>query len=291
MRLAITIQTHQSLQTEEQPIVLPTKVVLRSRPLNERELGEQRVVYCLPTRSYLYYPSFQVLTDPCLDVHHFPFTMNIGHHVDDMSENIIFLAHDALSKKNIVSIIAYGQTGSGKTFTMTSIANALPSLIFCRGACFVSILEVLGDKIQDLISGSNVQVLLDECEIPVLKGAEEECAHNPVEFCDIISRGFASRKTAKTTKNDTSSRSHLIFLIRIPNTKKQILLVDLAGSERNADSHGHDAVRMKESAAINTSLMALKNCILARGSQQTDPTVRVPFRSSKLTMILKGIFV
>ena len=41
-------------------------------------------------------------------------------------------------------------------------------------------------------------------------------------------------------------------------------LVDLAGSEQSIDSMHHDADRRKEGAQINSSLMALKDCIRAR---------------------------
>jgi hypothetical protein len=69
----------------------------------------------------------------------------------------------------------------------------------------------------------------------------------------------------------------------------EVKLIDLAGSERNSDTKHHDAERIKESAYINTSLMALKECIRFRSKSNTTPDARIPFRSSKLTILLKDV--
>jgi kinesin family protein 2/24 len=61
----------------------------------------------------------------------------------------------------------------------------------------------------------------------------------------------------------------------------QLSLVDLAGSERGQDTLSHNRQLRTESAEINKSLLALKECIrgIATGS------AHVPFRASKLTMV------
>ena len=66
-------------------------------------------------------------------------------------------------------------------------------------------------------------------------------------------------------------------------------LVDLAGSERGSDTKQHNADRRGESAAINTSLLALKECIRALDSNKRGAR-HVPYRSSTLTLILKDCF-
>lgn len=79
--------------------------------------------------------------------------------------------------------------------------------------------------------------------------------------------------------------------IRIGEGKNRgmLNLVDLAGSERKHDSMYHDADRRRECSEINSSLMALKECIRHRAMQAIDPTknVHIPYRGSNLTRVLK----
>ena len=98
------------------------------------------------------------------------------------------------------------------------------------------------------------------------------------------------RTTHATEVNDQSSRSHAICEISICNGKAvhgKLSLIDLAGSERGADTKSHNRQRRMESAEINKSLLALKECIRALDSG----TSHVPFRASKLTQVLKDSFV
>merc|ERR1719265_483191 len=94
--------------------------------------------------------------------------------------------------------------------------------------------------------------------------------------------------------NEYSSRSHAVCLISIrdggssktPNGR--ITLVDLAGSERAGESKSSIRQRRVEGAQINRSLLALKECIRA----MTHPKEgHVPYRASKLTLVLRDAFV
>lgn len=64
-------------------------------------------------------------------------------------------------------------------------------------------------------------------------------------------------------------------------------MVDLAGSERAADTQSNNRTRRLEGAEINKSLLALKECIRALDSKSSH----VPFRASKLTMVLRDSFL
>lgn len=96
--------------------------------------------------------------------------------------------------------------------------------------------------------------------------------------------------------NQTSSRSHAIFQIQLEakdkakNTEEEVFcgklsLIDLAGSERGTVTENR-GIRLREGAKINTSLLALANCINALGDK-TKKGFFVPFRDSKLTRMLK----
>ncbi len=108
-----------------------------------------------------------------------------------------------------------------------------------------------------------------------------------IHLCQMTSQ----RTTHTTEANDSSSRSHAIcqVFLRHPSSGKlhgKLTLVDLAGSERGSDTKSHNSQRRSESADINTSLLSLKECIRALGQK----SAHVPYRGSKLTLILKDCF-
>jgi kinesin family protein 2/24 len=67
--------------------------------------------------------------------------------------------------------------------------------------------------------------------------------------------------------------------------------VDLAGSERAQETQSNDRARRAEGAEINKSLLALKECIRALDSRKNGNDNHVPFRASKLTLVLRDSFV
>ena len=70
-------------------------------------------------------------------------------------------------------------------------------------------------------------------------------------------------------------------------TRATINLVDLAGSERRADQN--DVERLNEAKEINASLSALNECLRIRAipPKKGDKPQHVPYRRSKLTMLLR----
>lgn len=112
----------------------------------------------------------------------------------------------------------------------------------------------------------------------------------------LLQIGNQRRTTEFTNANETSSRSHAVFQIKItitPKTKDlrvqkicgKLSLIDLAGSERGTVTENR-GIRLREGAKINQSLLALANCINALGDK-TKKGQFVPYRDSKLTRMLK----
>ena len=221
------------------------------------------------------------------------------------------------------TVFAYGQTGSGKTYTMGGIQRMVAEDIFSilagngngngngnnrldgnsvkigfsseDTAVSVAIFEIYGGRIQDLLNNRNrLKVLEDGRGEVVVSGLEEFAVSNPREFLSLIERGHDNRTTHATEANDVSSRSHAICQILFRDKSNagrrlrgKLSLVDLAGSERGNDTKSHDRQRRTESSDINTSLLALKECIRAIDGGNGH----VPYRQSKLTLILKDCFV
>jgi len=159
-------------------------------------------------------------------------------------------------------------------------------------AVSVAIFEIYGGRVQDLLNDRRrLKVLEDGRGEAVVAGLEEFCARDPAAFLALIERGQRHRTTHATEANDVSSRSHAVCQINFRDARGglrgKLSLVDLAGSERGSDTKSHDRQRRAESADINTSLLALKECIRAIDGDSRH----VPYRQSKLTLILKDCFV
>eukprot|EP00735_Rhodelphis_limneticus_P014122 TRINITY_DN811_c1_g1::TRINITY_DN811_c1_g1_i1::g.25381::m.25381 TRINITY_DN811_c1_g1::TRINITY_DN811_c1_g1_i1::g.25381 ORF type:complete len:132 (+),score=24.17,sp/Q99661/KIF2C_HUMAN/65.08/4e-48,Kinesin/PF00225.18/8.8e-42 TRINITY_DN811_c1_g1_i1:90-485(+) len=91
--------------------------------------------------------------------------------------------------------------------------------------------------------------------------------------------------------NSDSSRSHAVLQLSLKEPSgrlySKLSLVDLAGNERASDTPNSNQVTRMEGAGINQSLLALKECIRALDMESSH----TPFRSSKLTQILRDSFI
>jgi hypothetical protein len=144
-----------------------------------------------------------------------------------------------------------------------------------------------------------------------IKDVNEIEVKSTEEALELMLRAQKKRVVASTDLNSESSRSHSIFTIRVVQSSydpsknddmnvhlknksnihvSQLSLVDLAGSERTKRTKNTGS-RLKEAGSINSSLMALRNCMEALRENITSGTKKmVPYRDSKLTLLFKNYF-
>lgn len=222
------------------------------------------------------------------------------------------------------TLLLYGQTGSGKTMTMsrlqvlaareifgeaaagaaaedteegttsTTTAAATSDGAIAAAAVEVTAIEVAGKNCRDLHSGKACAVLQTAEGGATLQGAVPYVATSAIALIKHLRRVLTSRATEATSANATSSRSHAILTMRVgvDGAPPGVLtLLDCAGSEWAADSDAHDAKRRREGAEINASLHALKQCVRVQGEKSRGASVRVPYRDSVLTRLLRPAFV
>ena len=189
-------------------------------------------------------------------------------------------------------------------------STSSPSSHFLVRASYIQIYnETVTDLLMATGSGSGQGGLLireDAVRGVFVGGLSEWVVRNVREVMELLRRGTARRATSATKQNDSSSRSHAVFIINVEQNTRQphtptsassppaaaasssflsakLNLVDLAGSERITLS-GAKGARLEETKAINQSLSALANVIAALVKHRPH----IPYRDSKLTRLLQS---
>eukprot|EP00923_Selenidium_pygospionis_P059096 GHVN01104008.1.p1 GENE.GHVN01104008.1~~GHVN01104008.1.p1 ORF type:complete len:563 (-),score=112.39 GHVN01104008.1:306-1994(-) len=235
----------------------------------------------------------------------------------DVFDEVSQLVQCALDGYN-VAIFAYGQTGSGKTFTMEGPPPQsdvdLPSLgVIPRAVDLIfseitklkskgwnyrvetSFLEIYNETVRDLLTDSithspDLDVKVDAKGAVYVANLKTVQVEDSGTIHHLMSIAARSRSFASTECNERSSRSHSVFQLKIigDNSKLGVTLcgvlslVDLAGSER-VEKSKVEGDRFKETLSINKSLSCLGDVIAALATKSEH----VPFRNSKLTMLMK----
>ncbi|EDL44810.1 kinesin-like motor protein [Plasmodium vivax India VII] len=166
----------------------------------------------------------------------------------------------------------------------------------------VSYLEIYNEELCDLLSTASEASKLRIYEDATNKSKglnvdklEERSINSFEEIYYLICSAIKKRRTAETSYNKKSSRSHSIFAITLimkdlnsdgeSITKiGKLNLVDLAGSENALkSSYGNLKIRQQESCNINQSLLTLGRVINAL----IENSSYIPYRDSKLTRLLQ----
>ena len=171
-------------------------------------------------------------------------------------------------------ILMFGYSGSGKTYTTLQLLTKLLNQRAVRTSAY----QIRGNKIFDVLN-SNKSVKYHKTDQLELSGLK--CLTLSAEA--LIKKIRAARHSRKTSINDSSSRTHLI--VRLELADQVITIADLAGQENGKTNMYNCKEACKETAYINSSMLALKECIRAVQTKS-----HVPFRRSVLTMALKEMF-
>jgi hypothetical protein len=230
--------------------------------------------------AYLYYcPAYCI--GRRLQMSHYQFTFD---RVFDMSSSqqevcdstIKPLYQYASAEGGNATLIFYGQTGTGKTYTLDGGIQWLErKLLEDRLDAKVTFFEIHGKKCFDLLQNRKViKLMSDENEIVHPVGCR--CFHVKEGNCmrGLLQDALELRSHQVTERNPVSSRSHAILNIHFPGSMGTVKMVDLAGSERNYETVKMTPELHRESADINRSLLALKDCFrayntLSKGLQHT----------------------
>lgn len=114
----------------------------------------------------------------------------------------------------------------------------------------------------------------------------------------LLELGTNFKTLWSTSRNYSFSHSHCVFTCVITrkhkredgsesNRMSRLNFVDLAGSERAKVSYGKDAQTLKEGCNINKSLACLGRVIKELIASQRKGGIHVPYRDSKLTLLLR----
>lgn len=296
-------------------------VCVRKRPLNKQEIHRKEIdVVSVPGKGALlvHEPKQKVDLTKYLENQTFQFDYSFD---ETVSNDLVyrFTAKPlvrSIFEGGMATCFAYGQTGSGKTHTMggdftgKQQNNAKGIYAFASQDVFAhlnhwryshldlcvyaSFFEIYNGKVYDLLNKkAKLRVLEDERQRVQVVGLEEVYVTSADEVIKLIQTGSACRTSGQTSANANSSRSHAILQIVLRRNDRnstlhgKFSLVDLAGNERGTDVSSNDRSTLVETAEINRSLLALKECIRSLGKNSDH----IPFRLSTLTKVLRDSFI
>ncbi|XP_018427640.1 PREDICTED: chromosome-associated kinesin KIF4A [Nanorana parkeri] len=293
---------------------IPVRVVLRCRPLVQKEVNEIIFSFAHVDVSV---PQVVVGNDKAFT---YDYVFDPATEQEEVYNSAVAPLIQGLFKGYNATVLAYGQTGSGKTYSMGGTytqdqenemtVGVIPRVV---KALFreieqrddwefllrVSYLEIYNEEILDLLFTPRdktcpISIREDPKEGIKICGLTERDVKTALDMVSCLEQGNSSRTVASTAMNSQSSRSHAIFTICIEQRKKEdknnsfrskLHLVDLAGSERQKKTKA-EGDRLKEGISINRGLLCLGNVISALGDESKKGGF-VPYRDSKLTRLLQ----
>ncbi|XP_060787304.1 kinesin-like protein KIF2C [Neoarius graeffei] len=291
-------------------------VCVRKRPLNKKEMAKKEIdVVTIPGNGVLLFhePKQKVDLTKYLENQSFHFDYSFD---EEASNDLVYRFTAKPLVKTVfeggrATCFAYGQTGSGKTHTMggdfsgkaqnsskgvyalaaQDVFTLLQQKKYADLCPYVTFFEIYNGKVFDLLNNkAKLRVLEDENQQVQVVGLQEMTVLSVEDVIKMIEKGSACRTSGQTFANANSSRSHAVLQVILRRhglLHGKFSLVDLAGNERGTDVSSNDRQVMVETAEINRSLLALKECIRSLGQNSEH----IPFRMSKLTQVLRDSFI
>lgn len=264
-------------------------VFFRKKPYHALYNGDKDIIYSKNGNIYVNNNKSRVLNKKYLSEY------KNATLLEDVNQGIYTKTiHNKVLNKEDILFIAYGQTGSGKTHTLTGtngengiIYYAMEDLLK-NDICECSVIEVYNDKIYDLSSPNKMNLDIFECNSKfVFKQPPIFTTISTMEnFKKYMIMINNNKRFGQTKLNKMSSRSHTLYFFNFKNIQQEFIAIDLAGNERGTVTLANNLSDKLEYSYINKSLFALKECIRSNYLS----CKYVPYRRSKLTMLLRDIF-
>ncbi|KRX88559.1 Osmotic avoidance abnormal protein 3 [Trichinella pseudospiralis] len=252
------------------------KVVVRSRPLGQRELkiGCSVVVEMDPKRAQcsIRNPADKTGTTKL-------FTFDGAYDMNATTENIyndiVYPLVESVLEGYNGTVFAYGQTGSGKSFTMQGPHN-WPCQRGVVPRAFEHIFEAIAttENVKFLVCASYLEIYIEDVRDLLGKDTKQKLEIKEHPEKGVYVAGLSMHPVHNINEMATDGQ-HIKMA--------KLHLVDLAGSERQSKT-GATGERLKEATKINLSLSALGNVISALVDGKST---HVPYRDSKLTRLLQ----
>uniref|UniRef100_A0A3B4CSE5 Kinesin-like protein n=1 Tax=Pygocentrus nattereri TaxID=42514 RepID=A0A3B4CSE5_PYGNA len=208
------------------------------------------------------------------------------------------------SSSSSINSLSFSGVSYDQTVDSTEVAvDDVPSLY----SLWVAYYEIYNEHVYDLLQPPltnktkrrpALRVCEDSTGNSYIRDLRWVNVQTPEEASKVLRVGNRNRSAAATKMNQSSSRSHSIFTIKLMRLDggdvqgmSELSLCDLAGSERCNKTRTFGE-RLKEAGNINNSLLILGKCIAALRNNQNDrvKSSYVPFRESKLTRLFQGVF-
>lgn len=299
---------------EDSVKVCTVRVAARVRPFMEGENNTFTLCHFGEKTLTIKEPKQRLDESEYFESHEFSFSKHYGMEVQNQQVYNDLLKDDvALMFRGVKNsaCFAFGQTGSGKTYTILGkrgepdepgfVQLALNDIFLKMNASAAagvtstsltlrtSLFEIYNSKIYDLLNGKNVVKALENLSGNiVIKDLLQLPINSYEQGCAVLEQALSDRVTRANATNEESSRSHAVLRLDLLQNDKlhgSLCLVDLAGAEKASVSQTSKSTH-GEGAEINTSLLALKECIRAIDSGRDH----IPFRNSILTKVLRHCF-